>query len=225
MSRRLMLASMSVGEGAINEKVMLPKCGLLLVVLRQPVKPVVTVPAQPVPGQTVTVNCSTFSRSLPLTHPLSMSFSWFKDGALLEQEEKHRVLGSTLTISDVNAGDSGSYSCQAKEEDGLVSEFSEAEWMGIRASGHGGEVASTSSHDGGYAGTASAVVVAVAVVAIVVTVIVFKLRKRHHSRQFAISGSPVCEPVNRPEGGIPDHDTYYSPVEIRQDTTENSNEK
>ncbi|XP_067658818.1 sialoadhesin-like isoform X2 [Haliotis asinina] len=196
------------GRGAIDRKVIVPNCGLLLVVLRQPVKPVITVPSQPVSGQTITVNCSTFSRSFPLRHPLSMSFSWFKDGALLEQEGKYMVLGSTLTISDVTTGDTGRYSCQAKEEEGLVSEFSDAEWMDIQ---------------GGYSGTISAVVVAVAVAAIIVTVIVFTLRKRHQRRPFVTRMSPVCEPVTTPERDIQKHDTYYSTVEIKQDATKISN--
>ncbi|XP_046376184.2 uncharacterized protein LOC124148934 [Haliotis rufescens] len=200
------------GRGVIDRELIVPNCGVILVLLRPPVRPVIALPAQPMSGQTITVTCSTSSRSLPQSHPLAMSFWWFKDGALLTQEGKYGVRESTLTIRNVNALDSGNYTCQAKEEDGLVSERSEAVLMDVKTPGHGGDEASISSQNGGNAGTISIVVVAViAGVGLVVTAIVLQLRKQQHRCPVA-ARSHVCET----DEAMPDE--HYSQIEIRNET-------
>ncbi|XP_048242979.1 uncharacterized protein LOC124150150 [Haliotis rufescens] len=100
-----------------------PQCGHKLIVSRKPEEAIITATKINL-NQDRTLICSTTSRSLPRDHNLTMSYIWRRDNARLLSGGRHQVSGSTLTIPDVREEDSGSYSCQGREEGGQVSGWS-----------------------------------------------------------------------------------------------------
>ncbi|XP_067657843.1 transmembrane and immunoglobulin domain-containing protein 1-like [Haliotis asinina] len=100
-------------------------CRQVLVVAQKPATPTITGPDSPVSGENVTLTCSSSSRSLsPDHHPLTMTYIWRRDGALLESGDESPTGGDEMTISHVKRENQGdNYSCQVVEE-GLESDWS-----------------------------------------------------------------------------------------------------
>ncbi|XP_067670511.1 uncharacterized protein [Haliotis asinina] len=100
---------------------LVPKCGHTLIVSRKPVKPTIFATHQ---YQSVSLTCSSTSRSLPQDHNLTMTYSWRRDNTRLVGGGKYQISGSTLTIFDAREKDNGYYSCQSTEIDEQASEWS-----------------------------------------------------------------------------------------------------
>ncbi|XP_067654468.1 nectin-4-like [Haliotis asinina] len=91
----------------------------------RPTTPTISGPASLVSGEYVTLTCSSSSRSLPPDHPpLTMTYIWRRDIALLESGDESPTVGDDLTIPHVSRENQGdTYSCQTVEE-GLESDWS-----------------------------------------------------------------------------------------------------
>ncbi|XP_046579327.1 uncharacterized protein LOC124286915 [Haliotis rubra] len=99
-------------------------CEYVLVVSRVPAKPRITSSTKPLVGENITLICSSTSRSLPQDHNLTMFYNWRRDNTSLLSGGRHQISGSSLTIREFKRQDMGNYSCQATEEMGLKSEWS-----------------------------------------------------------------------------------------------------
>ncbi|XP_067656774.1 cell adhesion molecule 4-like [Haliotis asinina] len=100
-------------------------CRQVVVVVQKPATPTITKPDSPVSGESVTLTCSSSSRSLPPDHPpLNMTYIWMRDGVLLESGDESPTGGDEMAIPHVSRENHGdNYSCQAVEG-GLESDWS-----------------------------------------------------------------------------------------------------
>ncbi|XP_071095538.1 neural cell adhesion molecule 2-like [Haliotis cracherodii] len=106
----------------INQRV--PGCEQLLIVAQNPSQPNITGPASAVSGGSVTLTCSSSSRSLPPDHPpLTMTYSWRRNSEKIEGGGDVYLDGPSLTVRDTSREKDGIYTCQAVEE-GLESDWS-----------------------------------------------------------------------------------------------------
>ncbi|XP_066269268.1 carcinoembryonic antigen-related cell adhesion molecule 5-like [Branchiostoma lanceolatum] len=82
-----------------------------LQIARSPSKPTATVPSPVFQGSTVQLTCETNDAGNP-----AASFVWLKGGVAIATGPRHTYSpdGSVLTISNVQTGDGGSYSCRAE---------------------------------------------------------------------------------------------------------------
>ncbi|XP_071095513.1 cell adhesion molecule CEACAM1-like [Haliotis cracherodii] len=105
-----------------NQRV--PGCKQLLIVARNPSQPNITGPASAVSGGSVTLTCSSSSRSLPPDHPpLTMNYTWKRNSEEIQGGGDVSVDGPNLTMKDISREKAGNYTCQAKEEE-LKSDWS-----------------------------------------------------------------------------------------------------
>ncbi|XP_067658133.1 carcinoembryonic antigen-related cell adhesion molecule 1-like [Haliotis asinina] len=107
-------------------------CTQVLVVAQRPTTPTISGPASAVPGENITLTCSSSSRSLPPDHPsLTMTYIWRRGRTLSESGDESPTHGDDLTITHVRRENQGdTYSCQAMEE-GLVSDWSQGHVLDV----------------------------------------------------------------------------------------------
>ncbi|XP_071095544.1 myelin-associated glycoprotein-like [Haliotis cracherodii] len=104
-------------------------CENLLVVAKQPSRPVIPHPPATLSGSDVLLSCNSTSRSLPVGHPLNMSSVWRRNNISVDDVDGLKVEGLELRITYIQAGHNGdTFSCQTSE-DGLTSEWSEDEQL------------------------------------------------------------------------------------------------
>ncbi|XP_071094723.1 uncharacterized protein [Haliotis cracherodii] len=73
----------------------------------------------------IVLMCETNSSSAPQDHNLSMIYIWRRNGQAVENGGRYHLSGHTLAVTDVRQEDLGNYSCQATEEKGLASDWSD----------------------------------------------------------------------------------------------------
>ena len=73
-------------------------------------------------GKSVTLTCTSVSRTEPPDHNLTLHYSWQKDGQNLQNNKHYMINGSFLKIPSVNRNDSlGNFTCWVHENYGLSS--------------------------------------------------------------------------------------------------------
>ncbi|XP_071095023.1 neural cell adhesion molecule 1-like [Haliotis cracherodii] len=98
------------GGGPIN---LIQGCGLKLIVIGKPTKPVISLQSTPVVGRNVTMTCSSTSTTLPADHGLTFTYTWKIDGLNLTSQR-----GARLTAPVVNHTPTG-VTCHVTEDEGL----------------------------------------------------------------------------------------------------------
>ncbi|XP_048254461.1 uncharacterized protein LOC124122912 isoform X2 [Haliotis rufescens] len=73
----------------------------------------------------IVLTCETNSSSATKDHNLSMIYTWLRNGQAVENGGRYHFSGQTLAVTDVRQEDLGNYSCQATEEGGLASDWSD----------------------------------------------------------------------------------------------------
>ncbi|XP_048253936.1 uncharacterized protein LOC125381441 [Haliotis rufescens] len=97
-------------------------CSHILYVQGKPAKPNISVT---VSTDKIVFTCETNSSSLPHDHNISMIYTWLRNGHAVENGGRYHFSGHTLAVTDVRQEDLGNYSCQATEEQGLASDWSD----------------------------------------------------------------------------------------------------
>ncbi|XP_048254460.1 uncharacterized protein LOC124122912 isoform X1 [Haliotis rufescens] len=105
-----------------NGEQFVSQCGQMLIVLRKPAKPNISVT---VSTDKIVFTCETNSSSLPHDHDISMIYTWLRNGQVVENGGRYHFSGHTMAVTDVRQEDLGNYSCQATEEQGLASDWSD----------------------------------------------------------------------------------------------------
>ncbi|XP_071095748.1 uncharacterized protein [Haliotis cracherodii] len=105
-----------------NGKQFASQCGQQLIVLRKPAKPNISVT---VSTDKIVFMCETNSSGLRHDHNISMIYTWLRNGQAIENGGKYHFSEHTLAVTDVRQEDLGNYSCQATEDEGLASDWSD----------------------------------------------------------------------------------------------------
>ena len=80
--------------------------------------------------------CSVTSTTVPTSHKLSMSISWYVDGQQVITSGRYRVVTNTLSIYSMTRDDDGlGVQCQAREDKGLTTSASMSVNMNCKATG------------------------------------------------------------------------------------------
>ncbi|XP_071095024.1 neural cell adhesion molecule 1-like [Haliotis cracherodii] len=88
-------------------------CGLKLIVIGEPTKPVISLQSTPVVGRNVTLTCSSTSTTLPADHGLTFTYTWKIDGLNLTSQR-----GARLTVP-VESHTPPGVTCHVTEDRGL----------------------------------------------------------------------------------------------------------
>ncbi|XP_048242913.1 hemicentin-2-like isoform X1 [Haliotis rufescens] len=91
----------------------IPNCGLKLIVIGEPTKPVTSLQSTPVVGRNVTMTCSSTSTTLPADHGLTFTYTWKIDGVNINSPG-----GASLTVL-VESHDPQDITCHVTEDEGL----------------------------------------------------------------------------------------------------------
>ena len=108
----------------------------LMSVLGQPVIDASATPIVVEEGNSGHFMCSVTSTTVPPSHKLSMSVSWFIDGQQIVTTGRYRVVTNTLSIYSLTRDDDGfGVQCQAREEMGLTSSANLSITVNCKATG------------------------------------------------------------------------------------------
>ncbi|XP_071095026.1 contactin-6-like [Haliotis cracherodii] len=88
-------------------------CGLKLIVIGEPTKPVISLQSTPVVGRNVTMTCSSTSTTVPADHGLTFTYTWKIDGLNLTSQR-----GARLTVP-VESHNPPGVTCHVAEDKGL----------------------------------------------------------------------------------------------------------
>ncbi|XP_071095498.1 opioid-binding protein/cell adhesion molecule homolog [Haliotis cracherodii] len=109
-----------------------PGCEQLIIVAQKPSQPNITGPASAVSGGSVTLTCSSSSRSLAPDHPpLTMTYTWRRNSEKIQGGGDASLDGSSLTLRHISSEKDGNYTCRAVEE-GLESDWSHGHVLDVQ---------------------------------------------------------------------------------------------